>query len=221
LRLAAAVLASLSIAVSACNGHSTTKPMSAVDAYADALRSGNYARAYELMSEKYRREHTREEFVKMMRESPEEVRETAARLGGPGRKVEVSARFVYDELRDELALVEEGGSWKLATNPLDFYPQDTPQRALRSFVRAVELARWDVVLRFVPNKWREVMTADNVKNEFSGEKKEETQTMMRLLAANLDNPIEQMGDEARMQYGDRYEVKFVREDGLWKIADPD
>jgi hypothetical protein len=29
------------------------------------------------------------------------------------------------------------------------------------------------------------------------------------------------GDEARMPYGERAEVVFVKEDGRWKIEDPD
>ena len=40
-----------------------------------------------------------------------------------------------------------------------------------------------------------------------------------LLKANLDNHIEQQGDSARMPFGDRYEVKFKREEGVWKIED--
>jgi len=55
--------------------------------------------------------------------------------------------------------------------------------------------------------------------EFRGEKREEVVQMMRLLSANLENPIEQEGDKARMPYGERFEVKFVREDGVWKVAD--
>ncbi len=218
-----ALLTSLVLLAAACGPSSATRPTGAVDAYASALRSRDFGKAYELMSEKYRKEHTREDFIKMMKESPEDVRKTAERLAAPGRRVEVAARFVYDDLGDELSLVEEHGSWRLATNPLEFYPQDTPARALRSFVRAVELKRWDVVLRFVPNKWKEVMTVDQVKRQFDGdtEKRAEVDTMIRLLSANLDNPIEQQGDEARMQYGDRFEVKFLREDGLWKVEDPD
>jgi hypothetical protein len=209
------------LAASACGGRSTSQPISAVDAYVAALRAGDYGRAYDLMSERYKREHTRDDFIKMLRESPEEVQQTAARLATPGRKVEVSARFVYDDLRDELSLVEEGGRWKLGNNPLDFYPQDTPARTLRSFVRAVELKRWDIVLRFVPNKWREAMTVDKIRLQFEGDKREEVDNMIRLLTANLDNPIEQQGDEARMLYGDRFEVKFRKEDGVWKVSDPD
>jgi len=204
-----------------CATSSASQPLSAVDAYAGALRAGDFNRAYDLMSARYRREHSREDFIRMMKDSPQEVRHTSARLTSSNRRVEVAARFVYDDLRDELPLVLESGGWRIASDPLEFYPQDTPSHALRSFVRAVELKRYDVVLRFVPNRWRQEMNEGKIREQFEGEKREEVVQMMRLLSANLENPIEQEGDKARMPYGERYEVKFLREDGVWKVADPD
>jgi hypothetical protein len=214
-------LVCLSLLAAACAGAGGAHPISAVDDYVAALRVGDYVKAYSFMSERYKKEHAQDDFIRMMKESPQEVRETTARLSSPERKVEVAARFVYDDLHDELALVQENGVWKISGDPLDFYPQDSPNHTLRSFVRAVELKRYDIVLRFVPNKWKEEMTEKKIKEQFEGEKREEVGQMMRLLIANLDNPIDQQGDEARMPYGDRFEVKFVREDGIWKIADPD
>jgi hypothetical protein len=211
----------LVLVLAACGASPARQPLSAVDAYAAALRGGDFGRAYELMSARYRREHSRQDFVRMMKDSPQEVKQTASRLTSENRRVEVAARFVYDDLRDELPLVLEDGGWKIASDPLEFYPQDTPNHALRSFVRAVELKRYDVVLRFVPNRWRQEMNENKIREQFEGEKREEVVQMMRLLSANLENPIEQEGDKARMPYGERFEVKFVREDGLWKVADPD
>jgi hypothetical protein len=209
------------LVVVGCASSPASQPLSAVDAYAAALRGGDFNRAYDLMSARYRREHSREDFVRMMRDSPQEVRHTASRLTSSNRRIDVSATFVYDDLRDELPLVLESGGWRIASDPLEFYPQDTPAHALRSFVRAVELKRYDVVLRFVPNRWRQEMNEGKIREQFEGEKREEVVQMMRLLGANLDNPIEQEGDKARMPYGERYEVKFLREDGVWKVADPD
>jgi len=205
----------------ACPGGAARRPNAAVDTYVGALRSRDYGRAYDLMSARYKKEHSRDDFIRMMKESPTEVRETAARLGAQNRKVDVSARLVYGDMSDELLLVQEGGQWRIATDPLSFYPQDTPGHALRSFLRAIDLRRWDVVLRFVPNEYRKHMSENNVRDEFEGkESREENSTMRRLLKANLDNHIDQQGDTARMPFGDRYEVRFRREDGVWKIEDP-
>jgi hypothetical protein len=212
---------SIVVALAACGSVSADRPLSAVDGYVAALRNGDYARAYLYMSARYRRDHSRDDFVKMMKDSPQEVKQTSERLSANDRKVEVSAKFVYDDLRDELPLVFEDGGWKIASDPLEFYPQDSPAHALRSFVRAIELKRYDVLLRFVPNQWRTEMSEAKVRDQFEGEKKDEIGQMIRLLSANLDNPIDQEGDKARMLYGDHYEVKFIREDGVWKIKDPD
>jgi hypothetical protein len=210
----------LTVLTVAC-GAATPAPVRAVDLYVAALEAGDFGRAYDLMSSSFREQHKRDDFVRRMKESPAEVRETAARMRAGQRRVHVSAHLKFDDLNDELQLVEEGEGWRIANDPLDFYPQDTPARTLRSFVRAVELKRYDILLRFVPDKWKAGMTADKLQAEFEGERREEIGALMRALTANLDNAISQQGDEARMPYGDRFEVRFVREGGSWKISDPE
>jgi hypothetical protein len=206
-------------AATACGAPSATRPLGAVDAYARALESGDFDRAYDLMSDHYRKEHSRDDFVKMMRESPRDVKETAERLKSGKRDVDVRATYVYDDLRDEMILVEEGGAWRIDSNPLDYYPQDTPRAALRSFIRAVELKRWDVLVRFVPKAY--AMSSDQLRGEFEGERAQEIADLLRKLKAALDtdSPIQVEGDEARLQYGDRAEIIYKREDGSWKIDD--
>jgi hypothetical protein len=44
---------------------------------------------------------------------------------------------------------------------------------------------------------------------------------MNTLEANIEEPITERGNNARMQYGERFEVKFVKEDGVWKLKDLD
>ncbi|MBI4511619.1 MAG: hypothetical protein HY698_18435 [Deltaproteobacteria bacterium] len=202
-----------------CAGARVSRPTSAIDAYVSALEASDFARAYALMSSSYKRDHSREDFIRMMKENPAEVRESIARLRAGRRETEVTARLVYGELRDELHLIHEESAWRITDDPLSFYRQDTPALALRSFLRALSLKRYDVVLRFIPDEYRKHMTAEEVRVEFEGERKEENATMLRLLMANLESPIEQQGDTARMPFSDRYEVKFKRENGEWKIED--
>ena len=76
-------------------------------------------------------------------------------------------------------------------------------------------------MRFVPNQWRKVMTLKDIQRLFSKEQIEATRQLIRNLKANMDNKIETKGDEAEMLYGDRYKVRFLREDGVWKIVDAD
>lgn len=196
------------------------EPVAALDAYADAVESGNYARAYMLMSSDYRARVSREAFVKMLRESPTDVRTAARRLRAGAQAREIRAVYVYDDTGEELLLVEEGGEWRLDMNPLDFYPQDSPKAALRSFRRAVELKRYDVLVRLVPRAY--AMTEAQIQAQFEGPMAKEITALVGRLGAALDAEVETLGDgSARILYGDRQEVRFVLEDGSWKIENFD
>jgi hypothetical protein len=220
-RAGRAVLALLVVASVApgCGGK-PPGPEGTLETYRAALASKDYAAAYDLMSSDFRDRHSRDEFVRMMKENPREVADTAEQLGRNRESVVIHAELRYG-LGERMRLVREGGGWRLQTNPIEFYSQDTPRDALRSFVRAHRLKRWDVLLRFVPNQYRERMSEDTLRRQFEGEQAEEMAERMKALEANIDAPITDKGDEARMPYGDRHEVRFVREDGLWKLQDLD
>lgn len=194
-------------------------PSGTLDAYGKALKSRDYGAAYELMSSSFRGKVTREDYVRMMKDNPREVADTADRMRKKG-SIEVSAEFEYG-LGDRMLLVEEGGEWRIAANPLGFYDQTTPRNALRGFLRAYRLERWDVMLRFVPNVYREKMDQDKMKAQFTGPSREQMENLVNTLEANVDEPIIERGNDARMSYGDRFTVTFVREDGAWKLKDLD
>jgi hypothetical protein len=156
----------------------------------------------------------------MMRDNPREVSDTASRLTGKKTKIEVTAELTYG-LGDTLHLVHEGGGWRIAENPLAYYDQSTPRDALRSFLRAYRLERWSVMLRFVPKAYADLMNPDKMKTQFLGERKEDMSQLMNMLEANIDEPIDEHGNEARMRYGAGFEVKFVREEGKWRLRDLD
>jgi hypothetical protein len=193
-------------------------PAGALDSYGRALARRDYHASYDLMSSAFKSKVSREDYERMMRDNPREVDDTADRLRSRHGRIEVSAEFEYG-LGDQMRLVEEDGRWKIASNPLAFYDQSTPKAALRSFIRAYRLERWDIMLRFVPNQYREKMDVAKMKAQFTGASKEAMETLMSSLEANVDETITERGNDARMQYGDKYEVKFVREDGLWKLKE--
>jgi hypothetical protein len=87
----------------------------------------------------------------------------------------------------------------------------------------MERKRWDVVMRFVPAADREGMTPDAIRSSFEGEGREEATRLVAQLRAHLDDPMEEVGDRATLQYGDtdRHTVSLLREDGVWKVEDPD
>jgi hypothetical protein len=193
-------------------------PAGTLDNYGHALKAHDYSQSYDLMSSSFRSKVSREDYTRMMRDNPREVDETADRLHGHHGSIEVSAEFEYG-LGDQMRLVEEDGRWKIATNPMAFYDQSTPKAALRSFIRAYRLERWDIMMRFVPTQYREKMDVGKMKAQFTGASKDSMDTLMNTLEANVDETITERGNDARMQYGEKYEVKFVREDGLWKLKD--
>jgi hypothetical protein len=214
----ATLLALVPLSAAGCS--SGAGPEGALDRYSRALRRREFGEAYEMMSSAFRSKISKEEFVRMMRENPREVAETAERLGGRG-SIEVSAELRYG-LGDTMRLVQEDGRWRLAANPLAFYDQSSPRAALRSFLRAYRLGRFDVMLRFVPERYRTRMDAAKMKAQFQGPSKEAMATLMDMLEANVEEPIlEERAGEARLSYGENLEVKFVREDGLWKLKDLD
>ncbi|HTJ40743.1 MAG TPA: hypothetical protein VL463_01565 [Kofleriaceae bacterium] len=208
----------IAFGLAACGPH--TGPDMALDSYAHALHAQDFDAAYALMSSSFRAKVSRDEFVRMLKDNPREVQDTAARLDGRHEHLEVSAELAYG-LGDSMRLVQENGHWRIASDPLAFYDQSTPHAALRSFLRAYRLQRWDVMLRFLPDKYREHMDVAKMKDQFEGQSREQTEVLMNMLEANVDAPIVEKGNEARMSYGERNEVKFVREDGAWKLKDLD
>lgn len=202
----------------ACGGGNG--PNGTLDSYGRALENKDYGTAYDLMSSTYRGKVSREDYVRMMRDNSREVSETAERLRGKKGSLEVSAELAYG-LGDRMLLVQEDGEWKIATNPLAFYDQSTPRGALRGFLRAYRLERWDVMLRFVPAAYREKMNVEKMKAQFMGASREAMETLINTLEANIEEPIVERGNDARMNYGDHFTVTFVKEDGLWMLKDLD
>ncbi|HUH05918.1 MAG TPA: hypothetical protein VML75_28205, partial [Kofleriaceae bacterium] len=81
----------LLVSLTACPGASSRGPGATLDTYGQALRRGDYDTAYSLMSQGFRAKHSREDFVRMMKDNRREVDETAARLESPQRELDISA----------------------------------------------------------------------------------------------------------------------------------
>jgi hypothetical protein len=218
--LAFPLLCSVTAAACATHGAAADGPQQVLAAYAEAVLAGKHDEAYALMSPSYRARHTKKEFVSLLRENPAELKAALEQLRSKAARVEMEASVDLGQ-RDTLRLVAENGVWKIASDPLDFYGQRTPAEALRSFVRALERRRYDIVLRFVPSKWADTMTVEKLRREWGGEKRDEIAGLIKNLKVNLAAPIHEDGNRATMPYGERHEVRFVCEGGIWKIEDPD
>ncbi len=204
-----------------CGGRASERsPDAMMDGFANALREARHEEAYNRLSVQYRSRVSFEEFRRHLQEHPDEARELAGLLANREGPAEVTAEVQYTET-DRVSLVQENGRWRIHGNVVEFYSQSSPRVALRSFIRAMQRRRYDVVMRFVPRADLDGMSEDQMRAAWEGEGREEVDRLIANLTSFLDNPIEEVGDRATMAYGDRFSVRFVREDSVWKIEDPD
>jgi hypothetical protein len=65
------------------------------------------------------------------------------------------------------------------------------------------------------------VSIDQLRDYWEGERRAENQKLLKALRAHVNAAIVETGDEARMPYDETAEVRFLREDGVWKIEDVD
>ncbi len=189
-----------------------------LEAYARALGAGDASRAYALLSPADRGALDARTFRDALAANPREARELAERLRR-SPKARVVALVALDD-GSEVAL-ERGPAGFRVVDPLTrFYAQSSPRATLLSFIRAVERERWDVVVRLMPQAEREGVELDPLRARLAADREELTR-LAALLSAARDAPIEIVGDRATMPYAESFTARFVREEGLWKLEDPD
>ncbi|WP_394839514.1 hypothetical protein LVJ94_21745 [Pendulispora rubella] len=207
-------------ALTACGAGQAEDPESALRGYARALEEGRSDDAYRMLSDEARRGISPDAFRRMLKDSPEEVREIGRALQRPTAPPVVTA-VVTSPSGQELELVLEKGKWKVESNAIDLYAQDTPRHAVQGFVRALERRRYDVILRYVPDGHKEGLDGAKLKQAWEGYDKEEMAQLIAALRQALPAAsIEEAGDRATMPYG-AGTMQLVREHGLWKIEDFD
>jgi hypothetical protein len=195
-------------------------PEATVMAFAHALNAGKLENAYALMSNEYKQRVSFDQFKKKVEGNAQETLEISNALDHVRKAAQEEAVVVYDDDL-ELRLKREGDRWLITTNVVDFYDQSTPRAALRSFVRAMERKRYDMVMRLIPKADQEGITTDRMEQAWAGEQREEVERMLSNLREHVDDPIEVVGNHATMPYGDQLRVQFVREGEVWKIEDPE
>jgi hypothetical protein len=200
-------------------------PKETLHAYARALDEGRVQQAYALLSDEARKSIPFEAFQRMVKENPEEVRDIAQALTRPAGPPLVTATVTAPS-GESLLLVYEDGAWKVDGSAIDLYSQATPEAAIRAFIRAFGNKRYDVLMRFVPEKVQAPdqtgagLDAKKLKKAWEGEQKQEMEQLVQALEAALPTArFESLGDRATMAFGAGGTVELVREHGLWKIED--
>lgn len=198
------------------------RPDATVFAYADAVERGDVEVAWSMLGREARGDMSRQEFADRLRGQPEENQRFARELRGAARsgagRINASLSLGYGRT---LRLVQEGDDWRIDSDILDFWPNDTPARALGSFVHACEARRYDVLLALSPERFRKLMTVDQLRSDFEGPRRAELVTLTSKLKQHMNDRIESTGNYAILRYDEVARVQFVREPDGWKIEDPD
>jgi hypothetical protein len=195
-------------------------PGGAIEAYAAAIERKDYGTAYGLMSASYRQQVSLADYRKTMERDATELAADARALRDSADRWTGRATVTLPG-EERVSLSREGGGWRLDAPPLDPYGQASPRAALRSFVRAVENKRYDVLLRLAPARFRATITTDKLRAFWEGPASAQNRGFLRELRLNLYARIAEEGEEAFMTYGSGRQVRFVREEGLWRIESPE
>ncbi len=193
-------------------------PENTLAAFSDALQKGDARRAYALMSEAYRERVGFADFEKQIKDNPAETQALSKAV----LKRAHTTTHVDVELADgrHVQLAEGPKGFVIDSPVADFYSQASPRDALDAFIRAVENARWDVVYALMPSADREGLDAATLGKNLEAQIEELTR-IVTLLKSSRELPIEIVGDRATMPYGESFTARFVREDGIWKLEDPE
>jgi hypothetical protein len=216
-----AAVSGLSAGLIACSpAPGSPNPRTALDQYTAALESGRTQDAYALLSAEAKRSVSYQAFERMTRDNPGEVRALVEALKRPTAPPYVTAKVTTPD-GESLLLVYEDGAWRVDASAVDLYGQTTPEQAVRSFVRAYENKRYDILLRFVPSAHQEGLNAQKLKQAWEGEQKAEMDQLASALLVGLEEggKVELLGERATLAYGTSGTVELVREHGLWKIED--
>lgn len=210
----------IALAALAGCGAAPTGPEASLRELAAAMRRGDAAASHALMSARYRERVSLAELERLFREQPEEILATAAALEQP-LAIEEEARAEVGP-GETILLERVEGRWRVVSDVLDYYGRGTPRETVRSFVRAIEHRRYDVVLALLPAAERERLSEEGLRAQWEGPGREEVERLVSALREGLDaGPIQETGDRAVMPYGDRFRVVLVREAGLWCVEDPE
>lgn len=209
------------LSLAGCAASSGTDPDRVLRDYSLALEAGRAETAYALLSDESKKTISFEQFQRILKENPEEVRELSQSLRRPQvAPPRVTATVTGPDGESSILLVYDQGAWRVDASAIDLYSQRTPEATVRAFLRAYDNRRFDVLLKFVPEDQREDLTAAELKKAWEGDERADMDRLTGALRASLPTAkVEVFGDRATLSFGAGGSVELVRERGLWKIED--
>jgi hypothetical protein len=211
-----------------CKTPHASSPLPTGQRYLELVAEGRLDAAYALLDESYRKKCDRTCFKRLAGEQRAEARRALDELRRGGTRVEESAALALPDGtalhlgrvlgEPEAPRGSEPASFVLQRNPLDFYPQSTPEETVRSFVRAVKARRYEVLVRFVPRGLSADLTAAQIQARFEGEGQAALARQLEALTRHWDEPFLVDEKSARLPVGDGQEVRLVLEEGRWRIV---
>lgn len=204
---------------------SGSDPKQSLDSYLQETSRGSYDRAYDRLSTDFRRRCDKACFLRIIDAQPGQSRQLLDELRSGQPSVVYQAEL---KLQDgtRLALEQQPPTspvqgktapppFLFADNPLEFYPQDSPDKALRSFLRAFSAQRFDVLMRFVPKSLESKLSPDALRTRFQSEPRIASQ--VEALRKHLDDPLTVDGNTARLVTGPEQEATLILEEGRWRV----
>lgn len=221
-----------------CTATRPPDPVSSAQRYLELAAAERVDAAYALLSEPFRRRCDRACFARLLTNQHEEARRAVADLhSGSTPRLEHSVELAMpdgtslrlDQVGSAAASVPrtdsgdasanaDAGGYRFSQSPLDFYPQSTPEEAVRSFVRAVNAGRYQALLRFVPKAMAEQLTAEQLRQRFEGPARAGLRAQLTALQKHWNEPFQIDGTTARLPVGEGQEVRLVQEQGRWRLA---
>lgn len=220
------LLLAVSLCAAGCHPPSGADPLPVVRRYLDLTADGQVDAAYASLSDDFKRRCDRTCFARILTAQRPELIQARAQVRAGEARVETRAR---QSLPDGTALQltqageppEKGAPvpFLFSENPLDFYPQDTPERTLRSFARAVQARRYEALLRFIPQSMEEQYTLDALRERFDGPGRTALLKQLDTITRHLSEPFvfEKDGRLAKLPIGDGKETRLLFEESRWRV----
>lgn len=227
-----------------CAKNSDRDPLATALRYLSAAAAGDVETCYGLLGETAQSQCDRACLARILSRQRAEFRAARDELRSyiaSGRSPTTQARYsALVRFRDgsELPLIQPETpsaptgrrsparlAYQIDGNPLSFYPQATPDQALRSFLLAVERKRWDVLVSFLPRALAAPASgvpysADQIRARFEGPAQSDIARQLTALRQHLGEPLKlsPQGNEARLPVGENREARLLLEEGSWRIG---